>query len=237
MKRHMVYGTAVEALYTKELHRNYEVLKSGNKEKYVLSSANMPTQEIDMDIVAAASESYCISPNPEDYIVIPLPIVTVDIPNRNLQGFPTEEVTFFDPAYGQMVYQTFKGKYLCYEHQNSDPTKAKGIIVDASLKYVPKYDVWKIHIVTLWDRTKDVKLVQDILSGKRTGYSMGASVSAFSCSICGWSDCVSQPCAHEKGKVYSNRLAYHLCCGSVFFETSSVESPADTSAISHDIFE
>jgi len=239
---HIVYGSTVSPLFNKEIYRNLETRNDPvtKKRRAVFAATNMPQMEIDTDIVAAASESYRLSPNISDYVIVPMPIVTADLPNRNLQFFSVPEITYFDPQYGMMVFQTFKGKCCFADHNNSSPPDAKGIIVDAALQFVPEYDVWKICIITLWDRTKDVKLVKDILSGSRDGYSMGSLVQNFVCSICGKIDPGDGSCCEhmqQKGKMFGSkkRIASQSCCGSCFFETSSVDVPADSTATSKDL--
>jgi len=239
---HYVKGSVVKAQYQYETHKNVEILKSGNRKKAIIHAANYPKLEIDLDFLPAASESYHISSQPSDYIVVSLPIVTCDIPNRNLQCFPIEEVSHFDPLYGQMVYETFKKKPCHIDHINEDPTKAKGVHVDAGMQYIPKYDIWKINVLTIWDRSKDPKLVKDILDKKRTGYSMGATVSNFICSICGKIDNMDEhSCQHMRppGGTWGDekRLAMQLCTGVCYFETSNLgNEPADPSAYSEDIY-
>lgn len=236
----VVTGNTVEQKLAVETYKNIETLKSGGKTKTVLSSNEFKC-ELDLDFLPAASESYHISADPKDYIVVPMPIVTVDVPNRNLENFSLEEVSYFDPRYGCMIYDTFKHRPCHKDHVNQDPTKALGVIVDSSLIYVPKFDVWKIAIITLWDRTKDVQRVNDIVSKKINGYSMGAFVDCFSCSICGAMDVNVKPCEHHvggAGKTFgsTNRMAFKNLLGTCFFEVSSVASPADDTAISDDVF-
>lgn len=244
--RQFVTGKTVEAEWQVETHKNLEILKDGKQSKTFLTTASYKG-ELNLDFLAAASESYHISPNPEDYIIVSLPIVTVDVPNRNLQAFPLEEVAYFDPKHGRMVYETFKHKPTHKDHVNQDPTKALGAHIDSSLHYIPQYDIWKISVLTMWDRTKDVEMVKDIISGKRTGYSMGAFVDAFQCSICGALDVNVNPCEHfdpsrgsipHGGSIWGDtrRLAYMNCLGVTYFETSTVASPADSSAHSSDVF-
>lgn len=240
-----VYGSAVMPNFQIETYRNLEVLKHEGKKKTIIHATNHPAIELDLDWLPAAAESYHISPNPEDYILVSLPIVTANIPNRNLQGFQLEEISYFCPIYGCMIYQTFNKKCCHIDHQNNDPTKAKGVIADSNVQYVPRYDIWKINAVTLWDRSKDANLVKSILEKKRTGYSMGATVAAFLCSICGKVDNLDDhSCEHmkNKGKLYPvrgsdyARLAYQICSGTVYFEISSVSEPADPSAVSLDVY-
>lgn len=239
---HEVRGSVVKAQYQFEGHKNVEILKSGNKKKALIHATNYPKMELDLDVLPAAAESYHISPDPKDYIIVSLPIVTADIPNRNVQCFPIEEICHFDPLYGQMVYQTFKQKPVHVDHINEDPTKAKGIHADASMEFLPKYDLWKINVLTLWDRSKDPKLIDDILKKRRNGYSMGATVTYFICSICGQPDPMDNTrCEHMKqlGSLWGeqNRIAMQLCTGVCYFETSNLgNEPADPTAYSEDIF-
>lgn len=236
----IVTGNVVEASTYIEAYKNIETLKSGKEKKTFITTAEF-SREIDLSYLAMASEAYHISPNPEDYIIIPMPIVTVDIPNRNLESFSLEEVSYFDPRHGMPVYKTFVNKPCHKDHVNQDPTKALGMHLDASMLYVPKFDVWKIAVLTIWDRTKDTKRINDIMSGKIKGYSMGAFVDCFSCSICGAMDVNVKPCEHHVGGAGqtfgpTKRMAFKNLLGVSFFETSSVASPADDTAFSEDVF-
>lgn len=201
--------------------------------KLALAGESLLRSDIDVAWLPAAAETYAISSDPRDYVLVDIPIVTVDVPNRNLQAFPYEEVSYFDPLYGRMVYQSFDRKPTHQDHDNKDPLKAKGVMFDSSLKYVPAYNIWKISILAGWDRTKDPWLVRQILTKKRTGYSMGALVEAFVCSVCGAIDTNVRkcPCMKKgKGQVMGNKLVYQQCCGVNFIETSSVDDPADITA-------
>lgn len=210
------------------------------KKKHYISTAQT-TQEIDFSILPMASESYHISADPKDYVIVPLGIVSCDIPNRNTESFSVEEVSFFDPRYGMPVYKTFINKPTHKDHINSDPTKALGMHLDATLEYVNKFDVWKISVLTIWDRTKDTKRVREIMNKNITGYSMGAFVDCFSCSICGAMDVNVKPCEHGVGgwgRTFGDqkRMAFKNLLSVCFFETSSVASPADDTAFSSDVF-
>lgn len=122
---HEVKGAVVKPQYQIQAHKNIEILKSGNKKKALIHATNYPKMELDLDVLPAAAESYHISSNPKDYIIVSLPIVTCDIPNRNVQCFPIEEVCHFDPLYGQMVYQTFKQKPVHVDHCFAKGTKVR----------------------------------------------------------------------------------------------------------------
>jgi len=211
----------------------------GNK-RLIIAGESLVNSNIDVAWLPAASETYKISADPRDYVLTDIPIVTVDIPNRNLQAFPYEEVSYFDPLYGKMVFQTFDRKPCHMDHDNKDPLKAKGVIFDSSLQYVPAYNVWKIRILAGWDRTKDQWLAGQIVSKKRTGHSMGALVENFVCSYCGAIDTNLRlcPCMRKgKGHVMPDRkLVYQQCVGANFIENSSVDDPADITADTDTIF-
>lgn len=208
-------------------------------QKLVLAGESLIHSDIDVSWLEAAAESYRISADPRDYVLTDIPIVTVDFPNRNLQAFPYEEVSYFDPLYGKMVYSTFGAKPTHMDHDNKDPLKAKGVIFDSSLQYVPAFNVWKIRILAGWDRTKDQWLADQIIKKKRTGYSMGALVENFVCSVCGSIDTNMRKCScmmKGKGAIVNGSLVYQSCVGVNFIENSSVEDPADITADTDTIF-
>lgn len=228
---HKVYSSIVTASWQKETYK-MDVTKTG-KGKIVLADTHI-SKEIDVSWLPAASEAYQISADIKDYIAVSIPIVSVDIPNRNLQCFPYEEVSRFDVDQGKLIYQTFYAKPCHIDHQNSDPTQAKGVHADVNMQYIPKWGIWKINVLCLWDRTKDTDLVKQILGGARPYYSMGAWVNSFICSVCGDSE---DTCAHmqNKGGIFDGGLSYQNCLGVQFFETSNVSSPADPTAESNAI--
>lgn len=214
----------------KERIRKVEVLDN----KKAVASVNGAT--IDYSWLKGASETYQISADIRDFLIQEVPIVTVDIPNRNLHEFPFSEISYFDPRFGQFVYKTFIGKPTFADHNNKVFTEAKGVHFDASLRYVPGWDVWKIYVLLGYDRTKDTVLARQIEKGQRRSYSMGAWVSYFLSSLTGQIENGNQPLKYPKGTVYDGELSYSRCTGCEFFETSSVEGPADVTAESHQIW-
>jgi intein/homing endonuclease len=166
----------------------------------------------------------------DNYIMTPIYMIQRNISQCSVYNLEIEED------------HTYIANDVIVHNCNEDPTKAKGVHVDASMQYVPKYDLWKINVLTIWDRAKDPKLVKDILSKKRKGYSMGATVSNFICSVCGKIDNMDHnSCEHAKnlGSLWgeNKRLAMQLCTGVCYFETSNLENePADPTAYSEDIF-
>ena len=210
------------------------------RDRLVLAGQSLLNSDIDVSWLPAASETYDISADPRDYVLVDIPIVTVDIPNRNLQAFPYEEVSYFDPLYGKMVYQTFDKKPTHIDHDNKDPLKAKGIIFDSHLEPVQAYGVWKIRALAGWDRTKDPWLVDQIVRKRRNGYSMGALVENFVCSVCGQIDTNLRKCAcmlRGKGAVMpTGHLVYQQCVGTNYIEISSVDDPADITAETDEVW-
>lgn len=184
---------------------------------------------------------YYISPNIQDYIVVNIPALTSDIPNRNMQGFKTGTLFEFDPNYGCQRFKTFVGRPVCLEHNNKDLRLAQGVIVDAFIIPVPRYKVVKVMLLSLIDRTK-CQVTNDIL---RTGgqYSMGALTGSFNCSICGGDlgpgvvrTCTCLQTDYNNlasyGRVYDGRLHYIMANDPVFGEISIiVTSPADITAL------
>jgi len=225
--------TVVEAFRYKHDRRKSRLLDVSRLPSVIMAGASLENSDIDVSWLAAASDSYKISADPRDYVLTDIPIVTVDIPNRNLQGFPYEEVSYFDPLYGKLVYQTFNCKPTHQDHDNKDPLKAKGVIFDTALQYVKAYNIWKIRILAGWDRTKDPYLVNSIVRKERTSYSMGALVENFVCSACGAIDTNMQKCScmlKGKGAIIDGKLVYQQCVGVNYIENSSVDDPADVTA-------
>ena len=204
-----------------------------NDKNKVVASVGNQERPIDTTWLKAASSAYRISDDISDYIFVPVPIVTVDIPNRNMQCFPLEEVTAWDTDSGRVVYQTFIGKPLFLDHHNEDPRKSRGIILDSVLRYISEYDLWKIVILTAWDRTKDKDVANHILNDKKCEYSMGAMVNRF----------IEFPSGKKvtpkdtRGYIDKNgNLVYHNCLNSHYFETSLIlmpEGAADCTAVNY----
>lgn len=228
-KSQIVIGSTTKAVDTFEAFR-----KSDNKKnKLVVASNSYATNKvIDVSWLKAAAPVYHISDNIEDYIIPIVPIVTSDIPNRNLQAFSFSELSRFDWLKGQMVYQSFIGKMTSMDHINNDPLCSKGVVFDATMHYVPKYNIWKVMLLCGFDRNKDKELVKDIINKKRTGYSMGAFVDSFKCSVCG----NVENCSCTKGAIVGNKLVYQQCIGVNYIEASSVDDPADVTAEGSNLF-
>jgi len=246
MAKAIILGDAYNSTNTIELYkqnRKTSILEELHKRTTITASAmdssyNAP---IDLSWVKFAAGHYNISPNLKDYIVVRIPALTSDIPNRNMQGFMTKTLFEFDPEYGCQRYKTFMGRPVCKNHNNKNLRDAQGIVVDVSVVPVPKYKVVKVFLLALIDRTK-CTIVDSVL---RFGgvYSMGALNGVFQCSVCGGvlgPECQRTcTCYHSDfkdvrsyGGIFNGRLHYVSACNPIFGEISILsEAPADYSAV------
>lgn len=131
--------------------------------------------------------------------------------NKNNDGWPSEELA--------KAYNTFIGKPIFVDHNNSDPTRARGVVVDARLHidddlqkasaldpyYATAPDNHKpptwIELLLETDARQFPKLAQAIISGDIDSVSMGANVERTQCNICSnWATSVQEYCDHIKSK-------------------------------------
>lgn len=188
---------------------------------------------IDISWLPLASPAYNISPKISDYVFVEIPIVTADVPNRNLDCFPLKELLRFDVPSGKPVFGSFIGKPTHADHDNKEPLKAKGVIFDAYMTpmEIRGHRYVKVRILAGWDRTKDPVLVKKILQRERVAHSMGAYVDYTQCSYCGAIAKSGQITCHPKGQIIGGTLVYETCGGVCFIESSSVGDPADFDAV------
>lgn len=241
-----VFGTLVTAE-----HSNVLSLDGVKNNSFVLAGAESPETdrksflEIDYSWLPLCSDAYNISGNIEDYTFVSVPIISCDVPNRNLQSFPFLEVSSWDINQGKPVYKTFVGKPTYTNHKNNTiPHLAKGVHFDSYLQSVPKYGLYKIIVLLGFDGKKDPGLAAAIRQKKGVeGYSMGAMVETFldshSAKFIGLND---PDYKKNRGAIdKEQRLRYLSCVGSTFFETSCLgdfgrgdpgEPPADHTATS-----
>ena len=146
--------------------------------------------------------------------------------NKNHDGWPSVELAggqdLFDKHAGTKTgaftasvdkeanygYSTFLGKPIFVDHNNSDPSRARGVIVDAKLHvedqktaaldpYYAGSDVNPLHVPPTWvelllevDAKSFPKFAQAIIEGGKDssqgidGFSMGANVERTECNIC-----------------------------------------------------
>jgi hypothetical protein len=195
---------------------------------------------IEIDWLPFCAEKYHISANIDDYVIVPVPIVVENFPNRNLDGFPYDELTAWRTMIGRPAYKTFIGKPVHQDHDNKDDEKAKGVIIDATL--VPFYGRWHVKILKAFDRSKDERLAKLVQKRNRIGHSMGALVEQTECSL-PWCRFLSDgvtTCQHinggeGKGQIVRGHLVYEVLRSFNFIESSSVEDPAYVVALSEEI--
>lgn len=63
-----------------------------------------------------AAEAYKISDDIGNFVLVPVTIMNSDLPNRNLVGFPFEQITAWNMQTCSINYQTFKGVPLHLDH-------------------------------------------------------------------------------------------------------------------------
>jgi len=197
---------------------------------------NATSHQVDISWLADCADTYKISADPSDYVLAEVPIVTVDVPNRNMDCFPYQSVSDFSTYLGNIVYKTFIRKPTYLNHANKNPALAKGVNFDAAMKKIG--NVWKIIILSGFDRTKDANLAQAIADRKRTKFSMGAFVDYTKCSLHGKQNGPppASCCRYKKFDVVNGKLRYDLCYGVNFIENSSVDDPADVYADAPEIW-
>lgn len=219
----------------------HNVIKSGN----LPAIANIEASELknSLDVrswLPFAAESYNISAKLEDYVITPVTIFYSDLPNSNLAAFPYSELTAWNAQAGNIAYKTWKAKPTFVEHANHDHTKAKGIILDTALRKAEEYagDLYRMILLAGWDRSRDPDLANKV-SGP-AGFSMGAWVNDYTCSICAAS-LRNGGCKHitpRRGitqQVVGNNLTYRIAHGVTGFELSLVQVPAFRQAVAKPI--
>lgn len=204
----------------------------------MVTAGTIPGKDVlDTSWLKAASEVYDISPNIQDYVFAEVPGCQADLPNRNLDNFPYQELTKFRPILGQLTYKSFIGKLTSHNHCNQDPKQARGVIFDASMQKINGY--WYVKTLTGWCLQKDPKLAKRILKNKDEGYSMACLIEAARCSVCGYLAKGNITCRHVnggtgKGSLWNgDQLVYEDMININFWEMSHVDDRADFDAV-HD---
>ena len=157
--------------------------------------------------------------------------------NANYDGWPVDQI--------KKSYKSFIGRPIYVEHNNSDPERARGVILDAiyrETKLASGIIDASVYCLMEVDAVTFPKLARAIESGQLNAVSMGADVDGTECSACGkYASKPSEFCAHIprlKGRnvtVYKagkrvEALVYESCINPNFFELSFVFEPADESA-------
>lgn len=155
---------------------------------------------------------------------------------------------------GDYGFRTFIGRPIFIDHNNSDPQKTRGVIVDAMLHIEPSHktasdsywsDAPENHKPETWielllevDAKSFPKLAKALTDGKVNAVSMGCNVEYTLCSVCNNKAAnVEEYCDHikKKGTTFktgnTSKLAYEDCYNVNFFEISAVFDPADVTAL------
>jgi hypothetical protein len=162
-------------------------------------------------------------------------------------------------------FATFVGKPIFVDHNNSNPRRGRGVIVDSKfrvldLKTAASDDYWKssevdpehlpaseVELLLEVDAKQYPKFAKSIKNGDLDGFSMGANVEYTKCSHCG--NIAHDPaefCSHVmmKGAHHDIKTAdgkriskksYENCYGCGFFEISGVFDPADETALTREV--
>lgn len=239
---HAVYADAFGFRQAVDLHRGVKNRSVIVQEKATQVIADLGTSAFTTLDFASwlpfAAQSYHCSRNVEDYVLVPVIAMPSDLPNRNGVGFPLKELKAWRTDDGMLAYQTFKGKPVHIEHDNQDPTRAVGMIVDTALVPMRDYGggkLWKLLLLLAIDRSKDPVYAQYVLSGEINSYSMGAWVENYSCGYCG---APMGSCNHINVRrprdfyILDGKLVYRRVHGIKGFECSIVRDPAYVTAIS-----
>ena len=166
----------------------------------VSEQPNEEIQKLDLNWLPFAAKTYHISANIEDYVILNMPMMPSDIPNRNGIAFPIQElVKYQPPPVTRQVFRAFTGTPVHLEHQNEDCTTALGVVLDTTLTKITGYNGgahWKVMGLIAVDKHKYPDIAKKMLSGELSTGSMGAMAESFSCSICGaeafrdpWKNC------------------------------------------------
>jgi len=155
--------------------------------------------------------------------------------NQNYDGWPSDEL--------KKSYKTFIGKPCFVNHENHDPTKARGVVVAA--RYVESGMDKYIEVVQEIDAQRFPKLAHEIKTGGLDSVSMGAEAGFTICSYCkNKATDLHDMCDHvknHKGKTLTkfdrrtgkkeDILVFESCHKISFFELSYVFEPADETAV------
>ena len=237
-------------------------VKSGKNWQKVANSKfasfYMDSSEINIEAALdSVADTYRISRDPDDYLLIPTRANSTDRPNENMDAWRRDELLRFDPLIGRRIYQTYLLKPHFVNHNANNFALARGLILDAhyndanpangSVKEAvleatgvePQQDEFVETLIAM-DITKDPPLAEAYRNGSVYRFSMGCDVESTECSVCGKIAMTSfQFCEHVLGKhakvAYpledgGSRRAFEWCNGTIFAEESAVDDPADPTA-------
>lgn len=184
-----------------------------------------------------------------------------DAHKHSADGF-TVEASSGNNDYG---FATFLGKPIFVDHNNSDPKRARGVIVDSKLRVLNSKEAatdnyWsggaadpehlpatEIELLLEIDAKSFPKFAKAIKNGDLDGFSMGCDIEYSKCSHCGHKAYTpTEYCSHimSKGAEHDfktadggriSRKSYENCYRPSFFEISGVFDPADETALAREV--
>lgn len=177
-----------------------------------------------------------MSINPKDFLFCRVRACSADVPNKNADCFPYDEL--------KKAYPSFTGKGVYQDHKTDSVDDMRGLILDSVFREYDKEidggNAWVELLIAIDKSYED--LCRKVSNGSITDVSMGCSVLEGVCSICG-NKCrgkmddygnVIDMCDHikfYKGDTFSNKLVYEDCYGVDFLEISMVTDGADSQAL------
>lgn len=147
---------------------------------------------LDVSWLPAAARKYNISPSIKDYAMVPVILFYSDVPNRNGLGFLAKDLAEWSTEHKVQRYKTWRGVPVHYEHDNEDPAKAYGVVLDTYLRRheASPNPFWKNIAYLAIDRGKHPETAKAIMKGELHTYSMGAYINGgYACSVCEKSSC------------------------------------------------
>jgi hypothetical protein len=162
-------------------------------------------------------------------------------------------------------FASFVGKPIFVDHNNSNPKRGRGVIVDSKFRVLDQHtaagdDYWKssdvdpehlpaseVELLLEVDAKQYPKFAKAIREGALDGFSMGCNVEYTKCSHCGnvahdaadFCSHVLMKGAHHDIKTADgqriNKKSYENCYGCGFFEISGVFDPADETALAREV--
>jgi hypothetical protein len=196
--------------------------------RVAFSNIGIIEEENAKELLAVSSNKEVLSfkYDPENFVYFRCRAITADVPNKNGDLFPEEEII--------KSYKTFIGVGVYKDHDANSVNKAVGKILWAD--YIPegKY----VELIGCIDKKLDPDLARRVQTGIIDSCSMGCVVKEAECSIChNVARNPNQLCRHMhptygiKGSLDANgNIVYEINRGIQFTELSLVTSPADNTA-------
>ncbi len=231
MKIHIEHG---ELMPCNRPFEGHSLVNQSSLELSALDTGLM--KEVDTSWLPQAAERYDISPKLSDYVLLSAPVMILGAPNRNGVVFKERSMMAVSPSHNMPRYQTWVGCPTHYEHCLTPDKDPKGVILGAHVQTLSKYvgNPKALFLLHAFDRRKDPKLANEIMSLNRPYVSMGASVTHYACTACGVQVIPNTPerCSHASKnapKVTIDKAGVLHCAECVDFyghESSSVYIPA-----------